>query len=144
MTRLPWVWDDGGRSLTQYRAEAPGDCVCRAIAIVLHRPYQEVYDELAEACKGERRVKGRRPSHPRTGVARPIYDRYLREAGLEWEATMGIGTGCQFHLRAGEVPMVGAALLRLSRHITAVVDGVIRDTYDPSRDGTRCVYGWYS
>ena len=34
--------------------------------------------------------------------------------------------------------------MRLSRHITAVVDGVIHDTHDPSRKGTRCVYGyWY-
>lgn len=25
----------------------------------------------------------------------------------------------------------------------AVVDGVVRDTHDPSRDGTRCVYGYW-
>jgi hypothetical protein len=24
-----------------------------------------------------------------------------------------------------------------------VIDGVIHDLYDPSRDGTRCVYGYY-
>ena len=35
--------------------------------------------------------------------------------------------------------------IRLSKHITAVVNGVIHDTYDPSRGGSRCVYGvWYS
>jgi len=32
----------------------------------------------------------------------------------------------------------------LSRHLTTVIDGVIYDTYDPSREGTRCVYGYYS
>jgi len=30
------------------------------------------------------------------------------------------------------------------RHLTAVIDGVIHDTHDPSRDGTRSVYGYYS
>jgi hypothetical protein len=32
---------------------------------------------------------------------------------------------------------------RLSRHLCAVVDGVVHDTFDPSRDGTRCVYGYW-
>ena len=27
--------------------------------------------------------------------------------------------------------------------MSAVIDGVIRDTHDPGRDGTRCVYGYY-
>jgi len=30
-----------------------------------------------------------------------------------------------------------------SKHYTAVIDGVIHDTHDPSRDGTRAVYGYY-
>ncbi len=29
------------------------------------------------------------------------------------------------------------------RHYTAVIDGVINDTHDPSREGTRCVYGYW-
>jgi hypothetical protein len=29
------------------------------------------------------------------------------------------------------------------QHAVAVIDGVIRDTFDPSRDGSRCVYGYY-
>lgn len=32
-------------------------------------------------------------------------------------------------------------VVRLSKHFTAVIDGVVHDTHDPSRDGTRCVYG---
>jgi hypothetical protein len=30
-----------------------------------------------------------------------------------------------------------------SRHLVAVIDGVIHDTHDCSRDGTRCVYGYF-
>jgi hypothetical protein len=47
------------------------------------------------------------------------------------------------HLRVGEVPE-GRLIVRLSHHLTAVLDGVIRDTHDPSRAGTRCVYGYFS
>lgn len=31
-----------------------------------------------------------------------------------------------------------------ARHLCAVVNGVVRDTYDPSRCGTRCVYGYWT
>lgn len=32
---------------------------------------------------------------------------------------------------------------RFEENVCAVVDGVIFDTHDPSRDGTRCVYGYF-
>ena len=55
---------------------------------------------------------------------------------------MGIGTGCKVHLKKEELP-TGKIIARVSRHICAVIDGVINDTYDCSREGTRCVYGYY-
>lgn len=55
---------------------------------------------------------------------------------------MGIGTGCRGHLREGELPN-GRLIVSVSRHMVAVIDGVIYDTHDPSRDGTRCVYGYW-
>lgn len=55
---------------------------------------------------------------------------------------MGIGTGCRVHLRPDELPR-GRLVVKLSRHITAVIDGVVYDTHDPTRGGTRCVYGYY-
>jgi hypothetical protein len=62
--------------------------------------------------------------------------------GFEWTPTMGIGTGCRVHMRQGELPM-GRLVVMLSRHAAAVIDGVVYDTADPSRGGTRCVYGYY-
>ena len=32
---------------------------------------------------------------------------------------------------------------RLSGHLAAVIDGVVHDIHDCSRDGTRCVYGYF-
>ena len=56
---------------------------------------------------------------------------------------MGIGTGCTVHLNPNELPK-GRIICRVTRHYVAVINGVINDTYDCSRDGTRCVYGyWY-
>jgi len=56
---------------------------------------------------------------------------------------MRIGQGCTVHLRAEELPG-GRLVVRVTRHLCAVVDGVIHDTHDPSRKGTRCVYGYWS
>ena len=46
------------------------------------------------------------------------------------------------HLRREELPR-GRLVVRLSRHLTAVIDGVIHDIYNPDRRGTRCVYGYF-
>lgn len=66
----------------------------------------------------------------------------MAELGFDWTPTMTIGSGCKVHLKADELPK-GRLICMLSRHAVAVIDGVINDTYDPSRDGTRCVYGYW-
>jgi hypothetical protein len=115
----------------------------RAIAIATERPYAELYAELAEVAQDERPSKRRRgQSHPRTGMHRVTVRDYLEAHGWTWVPTMGIGTGCRVHLRDGELPM-GRLVVAVSRHYTAVIDGVIRDRFDPSRAGTRCVYGYF-
>jgi hypothetical protein len=85
----------------------------------------------------------RKRSNSRTGVFRRTYQRYLESLGWRWISTMRIGSGCQVHLRASELPQ-GPLLVKVSRHLTAVIDGVIYDTHDCSRAGTRCVYGYFS
>jgi hypothetical protein len=47
------------------------------------------------------------------------------------------------HLKAAELPR-GRLIVRCSKHTTAVIDRIIHDTYDPSRNGTRCVYGYFT
>ena len=66
----------------------------------------------------------------------------MKELGFEWVSVMGIGTGCTTHLKKEELPK-GNLVCMLSKHAAAVIDGVINDTYDCSRNGTRCVYGYY-
>jgi hypothetical protein len=133
---------DGGRADAGFRGET-GDCGCRAVAIATGRPYQEIYDAIIEEAAKERITKRkRRRSHPRTGVWPATLGRVLFRYQFKWVATMGIGTGCKVHLRSDELPS-GRIVARVSKHYVAVVDGVIQDSFDPTRDGKRCVYGYW-
>ena len=55
---------------------------------------------------------------------------------------MKIGSGCKVHLSDDELPP-GRLVVMLSRHAAAVIDGVLHDTHDSSRGGSRCVYGYW-
>jgi hypothetical protein len=129
--------NDGGRAQAGYKGKA-SDCVCRAIAIVTELPYQTVYDSLNAFGMQERRSKGKSSAHD--GVYPATCRRYLESLGFRWVSAPG--AGCRVHLRAEELPP-GRLLVSCSRHLTAVIDGVVHDIYDPSRGGTRCVYGYF-
>lgn len=129
---MSFTYDDGGRKQSGFKGTT-GDCVTRSIAIVTGKPYREVYDRIFELGK----------KSPRNGVLKKVYKPYIEEElGLIWTPTMGIGTGCTVHLVASELPK-GKLIVNVSKHLTAMIDGVIHDTHDPSRDGTRCVYGYW-
>ncbi len=132
--------DDGVRAAAGYKGDAR-DCVVRAIAIADNRPYQEVYDALFAASRTCKAARGR--TSPREGVIKSVIRRYLESAGWKWMPTMAIGQGCRVHLRADELP-TGRVIVSVSRHLVAVIDGVIHDTHDCSRGGMRCVYGFYT
>lgn len=140
---MEWVYDDGGRS-RYFKAEHVGDCVCRAIAIATGKDYKEVYDDINRLAKKERTGKRKRGvSSARNGVYKGTIKKLMAEYGWTWHPTMQIGSGCTTHLRASELPK-GRLLVSVSRHETAVIDGVLHDTYDCSRGGTRCVYGYWT
>jgi hypothetical protein len=149
---LAYCPNDGGRSAAGYKGRA-GDCVCRSIAIVSGKPYAEVYSVLADGMGSQRKSKGR---SARNGIntTRKWFKDYMASIGFKWVPTMKIGQGCKVHLIDGELPM-GRLVVALSKHYTAVIDGVIHDTFDPTRetiftdaDGKqrmshRCVYGYW-
>lgn len=149
---MRYAYDDGGRAAAGFRGNA-GDCVTRAIAIATGKPYREVYDAMhagieafatgrSKAAKRAARGGGKRSTTPRNGVNRRVYEKYLLGLGWRWIPTMRVGQGCTVHLRADELP-AGRLIVAVSKHLVAVVDGVARDTFDCTRDGSRCVYGYY-
>ena len=140
---------DGGREDAGFKGGA-GDCVVRSIAIAANLPYVKVYEDLREANEryaNERDNKlsrhlTRRGTSPRNGNHRNVFHDYILSLGFEWVPTMKVGAGCQVHLRPDELPN-GTLIVKVSKHLTTVVDGVIYDTHNPSRGGNRCVYGYY-
>jgi len=138
-----WVYDDGGRAAAGYKGNT-NDCVTRAIAIATGLDYQEVYELVNEHSKEERmRKRQRSRSSARTGVHKHTCRKIMADLDWEWHPTMFVGAGCQTHLLAEELPP-GRLIVSVSKHLCAVIDGVIHDNHDPSRDGTRCVYGYWT
>ena len=137
-----WKKNDGGREAAGYVGKT-GDCVTRAIAIATQRPYREVYDLVNQFAKREHTGARKRRSTARGGVFKGTTARVMKHLGWRWVPTMTIGSGCRVHLRADELPS-GRLIVSVSHHWVAVIDGVIHDNYDPSRNGTRCVYGFWT
>lgn len=152
---MEWVYDDGGRAEAGFKGSA-GDCVCRAIAIATEVPYKEVYALINEFAKRERTGKRKAgKSSARNGVYKQTIAKVMKQLGWEWHPTMLIGQGCKVHLQADELPM-GRLVVSVAKHCTAVIDGVIHDTFDPNDRGlwfdsygnditpNRCVYGYFT
>jgi len=136
--------NDGGRQAAGFKGTT-GDCVARSIAIASGLPYTEVYAKLAQETGSQRAGKaGKRSASARNGinVGRKWFKDYMASIGFVWVPTMGIGTGCKVHLNADELPK-GRLIVSVSKHYTALIDGVINDLYNPDRGGKRCVYGYW-
>lgn len=145
---MSWEYDDGGRKAAGFSGTA-GDCVVRAVVIATQQEYADTYRELSklngEFSQGWSRAAKRqrkRGATAREGTNRQVYQPYMESLGWRWVPTMQIGSGCRVHLQRDELP-TGRLVCRVSKHMVAVVDGVIHDTYDCSRGGTRCVYGYF-
>jgi len=147
---IPFKLNDGGRAAAGFTNKTTtGDCVARAVAIASGRDYASVYAELArinetmpQSKRRQRGKLGRRTASHGIYTKSKLFKDYMKAMGFAWTATMQIGSGCKVHVRANELP-AGRLVLNLSRHCAAVIDGVLHDAYDCSRDGTRCVYGYW-
>ena len=126
------VYDDGGRS-KYFKAKDVRDCVTRALAIATKRDYKEVYDMLYEEAK----------ESPRNGVKKKAWKNVARKLGGVWHPCTGIGTGCTMHLNPDEIPNEKRMVMQVSKHLCAVINGKVHDTFDCTRDGERCVYGYW-
>jgi len=143
---IHYIKNDGGRKASGFEGKA-GDCAARAIAIVTEQPYHRVYAQLAWINFIMPKTRGRTSAgiHSASNgihINSILFKRYMIDQNLIWTPVMNIGTGCRIHLKDNELPM-GRLVVRVSKHLTAVINGVIHDTHDPSRNGTRCVYGFW-
>lgn len=130
---MEWKFNDGGRS-NYFKADKVGDCAVRAIAIATGLDYLKVYEDLKTLNGGK---------SCRNGAPKKVDKKYLTQLGWTWHPTMLVGQGCKTHLKEDELPK-GTLVVQVSGHLTCVIDGIIYDTYDCSRNGTRCVYGYWT
>lgn len=130
---IKFQYNDGGRS-KYFEATNVGDCVVRAIAIATNNDYMAIYNAIAKLGN----------QTPRNGVKKSTTRKFIeQQLKWRWVPLMGIGTGCRVHLTNNELPEHGTIIVQLSKHLACVKDGTLFDTYDCSRDGTRCVYGYW-
>jgi hypothetical protein len=140
---MKYIYDDGGRSAAGFKGKT-GDCVARAIAIATRKPYRAVYNELTAIGWNSWRTYWRDSDglYVSGKETRRREREYIESLGWQWTPTMRIGSGCKVHLRGDELP-IGRLIVQVSGHLVAVIGGVIHDTHDCSRGGTRCVYGYW-
>lgn len=123
-----WVYDDGGRAQAGYLFQGAGDCVTRAIAIATEMPYEIVVDIIDKASRARR-------GDSQSGVYDFATNGILTSLGWRRVTTNA-------HLNPDEFPP-GRLILEVNRHLVALVNGVVHDTYDPSNHGSRRVYAYW-
>jgi len=100
------------------------DCVIRSISVLTNRSWREVYDELTELA-GDVGMMFDRVEF----VEDYLDDRYPREC--HYSKTVG-----EF---AREYPF-GKYAITMNGHITALINGKLIDTFDPSNRVMRCAW----
>lgn len=132
---LRFQYDDGGHSI--YARRAVGDCAVRAMSIVTGADYPEILAKVKKEGEKERGnwTQSDGVSYTRLSAVRNIMRGYgwtfvdMRKNPkrfMDWKASRG------------------TFLVWCPYHFTAVVDGTIRDMFDPSNGGTEIVKGyWY-
>lgn len=132
---MKWEYDTGGRE-NYFKKLNVGDCVVRAIAIANDLDYKVSYNLVKRYYHG---------NTPRNGVPTKVYGELLKDLGWKYVSFSGRGyKGKGKFLNEKSLPIDETIICRVSNHLTTVIDGVIHDTYDCSKSGTRQVYGyWY-
>ena len=149
---MPWIYNDAGYSgrTTRRGRHIPGNGVVRAIAIATERNYWEVHTELyRRQCdyvnrSRSRRIQDKGASIDEVGVWPDVSKRYLFDLGWTWVPVMKVGSGVTMHLSYDELPDEPKLIVRLSKALVTVIAGTVYDIHDPSRDGSRAVYGFFT
>ena len=106
--------DCGDRLMKSFK----NDCVIRSISVVMRRPYREVFEELMALGL----EMGAYPNYDK------VWIRYLEENGFVKHKPPRDEYGKM--IRLGQWDFKGRAVVRNSRHLTAVDGGVVIDSWD--------------
>ena len=118
---------DAGRS-TSFRPKQGRDCVVRVYAIMMDIPYDSAYETFA----GLGRKSG--CSTPKRMWQNLLCDHAvveLRFPAVSGQKRMNLISFCNEY-------RLGTFLVQMAGHVTAVIDGVVHDVFEPRHNG--CVY----
>lgn len=133
---MTFIKTDGGRAEAGYKGQV-NDCVVRAVAIAGQLPYKQVYRQM--------NVYLYSYAHGRTArqaVPRFIIEKFMKMLGWKYVPAKKYGEHYNMHLNAKELPG-GRIVADMDGHVSAVIDGVIHDTWDPSNGGETPVLGYW-
>ena len=120
---LAFKYTDGGRAAAGFRGVAR-DCVCRAMAIATGMSYRDCYRILSDA-----NAATGRPRSARNGLLMNVYSPVLERFGIKEVETDY--EGCNYRPTLAECyEKFGNCLVRIERHLLAIIDGVVHDQWD--------------
>ena len=123
-------YDDGGRS-KYFDTLDVQDCVTRSIAIATNLNYLDIHHEISK-----RVSKNKNADMP---VSNKIMKSYLLELGYKYIKPIKNGK----LLRLDDLPKNKVLMVKIAKHLTVLNHGSILDTWDCSKDGKACVYGYF-
>jgi hypothetical protein len=126
-----WIYNDGGRAEAGYKSTA-ADCVVRAVAIVMEIPYKVIYEDLRHF------LSSRGAPSPRNGVSHDHVNRYLGQLGFRYKEIRSE----HVTLHRDELPK-DKVIADLPSHVSAVIDGVVNDTFDPNHKKHQRLLGYW-
>jgi len=109
---MKYIYNDGGRSASNTH-DAVADCVTRALSIATHCGY----DIAREYLKPLMTPQG-------VNVFSLEFSQMAYAVGLIYVSTLPRS------FKVGQLPIEGVFIAHTSRHVTAVINGVVLDTFD--------------
>lgn len=100
------------------------DCVVRCLSVLLNKSWRDVYDELTYLAGNEGTM------FDRVEFVEDYLDRRYKR---EYHHSKTVGEFAREHPR-------GRYAVTMNNHITAIIDGDIIDTFDPSDRVMRCAW----
>ncbi len=135
-SKVIWVYNSGGYE--KDKNQLPNCPYTRAISVATGMDYKDCYmlinKYIEEEGYDELYIQNCRQEIVKTVIKKILADLNIQNC---WRSKFS--QGCIIHLKKEELPL-GTIIVQISKGLTTLIDGVIQDIYDPSRDGTRCVY----
>lgn len=133
------VYNDGGRNeafgthaAIEFAARGVNDCVARSLAIITGKPYAQIWQRIADI---NLRAGKKHSANHRCNTGTIEFRAYANELGLEWvQPVQG---------RFKDMAFPSRCMVHMNGHYTAVIDGVIYDTHNPTPAGMAHVFGWW-